>query len=87
MPEIEAVAGNQRPAALAAGDLEELRDAVIDPVYERVDWIMRIHALDAGSMHAHHGLYRQAMKGTASLPSSEREMIAIVVSSAIDCHY
>ena len=69
------------------GDLEELRGRVIDPVHDRVDWIMRIHALDAGSMRAHHVLYRQAMKGTVTLPKSEREMLAMVVSAANDCHY
>ena len=69
------------------GDLAELRDQVIDPTYDRVDWIMRIHALDAGSMTAHNTLYGQAMKGTATLRKVEREMIAMVVSQVNDCHY
>ena len=70
-----------------AGDVLEMRDQVIDPVYERVDWIMRIHALDAGSMAAHNVLYQQAMKGTKTLRKAEREMLALVVSQANDCHY
>jgi len=69
------------------GDLAELRDEVTDPTYDRVDWIMRIHALDAGSMFAHNVLYRQAMKGTATLRKVEREMIAMIVSQVNDCHY
>ncbi|HXV70146.1 MAG TPA: hypothetical protein VEB69_01960 [Acidimicrobiia bacterium] len=68
-------------------DLSELKDDVIDPSHQRVDWIMRIHALDAGSMAAHHTVYRQAMKGTPTLRKVEREMIAMVVSQVNDCHY
>lgn len=70
-----------------AGDLEPLKDGVVDPVYRRVDWIMRIHALDAGSLRAHDTLYRQAMRGTRTLRKVDREMLALVVSQANDCHY
>lgn len=66
---------------------DELRSDVTDPAWERVDWIMRIHALDPGSMNAHNVLYRQAMKGTATLRKVDREMIALVVSDVNDCHY
>lgn len=66
---------------------DELRSDVTDPVWKRVDWIMRIHALDPGSMNAHNVLYRQAMKGTATLRKVDREMIALVVSDVNDCHY
>ena len=68
-------------------ELDALRPQVTDPVHERVDWIMRIHALDAGSMEAHNTLYRQAMKGTPTLRKVEREMIALVVSQLNECHY
>lgn len=67
--------------------LQSLKDEVIDPKWDRVDWIMRIHALDPGSMNAHNVLYRQAMKGTPTLRKVEREMIALVVSQVNDCHY
>lgn len=69
------------------GRLAELKTEVVDPKWDRVDWIMRVHALDAGSMEAHNVLYRQAMTGTATLRKVEREMIAVVVSQANDCHY
>lgn len=69
------------------GELEEMKDDVVDPVHARVDWIMRIHALDAGSMEAHNVLYRQAMKGTKTLRKVDREMVAMVVSQVNDCHY
>ena len=64
-----------------------LRAEVTDPVWLRVDWIIRSHALDPGSMNAHDVLYRQAMTGTATLRKVEREMIALVVSQVNDCHY
>lgn len=64
-----------------------LRDDVVDPKWGRVDWIMRIHALDQGSMAAHNVLYRQAMRGTSTLRKVEREMIALVVSKVNECHY
>ena len=66
---------------------DDLRPQVTDPTFQSVDWIMRIHALDAGSMKAHYVLYRQAMKGTATLRKVEREMVALVVSKTNDCHY
>lgn len=67
--------------------LAELRPAVVDPVHGRVDNIMAIHSLDSGSMRAHHGLYTQAMRSTATLRKVDREMIALVVSTANGCHY
>ena len=68
-------------------DLNSLRPAVTDPQTGQVDNIMAIHSLDAGSLKAHLALYTQAMRGTSSLPKTEREMIALVVSSANACHY
>jgi alkylhydroperoxidase family enzyme len=69
------------------GDLAAMRDRVADPQNGRVDWIMRIHALDAGSLAAHDILYRQAMRSTKTLRKVEREMIAVVVSGINECHY
>jgi alkylhydroperoxidase family enzyme len=68
-------------------ELARLKDRVIDPKWNRVDWIMRIHGLDAGSLEAHDILYRQAMKSTRTLRKVEREMIAVVVSGINECHY
>lgn len=82
MPWIEAPHEDDWPE-----EMSELKDSVMDPVHERVDWIMRIHGLDAGSLEAHTLLYVQAMKGTATLRKVEREMIALVVSQVNDCHY
>jgi alkylhydroperoxidase family enzyme len=68
-------------------EFDSLRRKVTDPAHDRVDWIMRIHALDAGSMTAHDVMYRQAMKGTKTLRKVEREMIALAVSQVNECHY
>ncbi len=70
-----------------AGELAEIRPMVLDAETQQVDNIMAVHSLDAGSMRAHLGLYVQAMRSTNSLPKIEREMIALVVSKANDCHY
>ena len=69
------------------GELVELKARVVDPTWKRVDWVLRIHALDAGSMNAHDVLYRQAMRSTRTLRKVEREMIAVVVSQINECHY
>lgn len=68
-------------------ELSSLKERVVDPVNGRVDWIMRIHALDGGSLSAHDVLYRQAMRSTKTLRKVEREMIAVVVSGINECHY
>ena len=70
-----------------AEEVEDLKADLIDPVWKRVDWIMRIHALDPDSMNAHNVLYAQAMRGTKTLRKVDREMIALIVSKTNDCHY
>ena len=69
------------------GPLAELRRQVADPTTDKVDNIMAVHSLDPGSMKAHLALYKQAMRGTESLPKVDREMIALVVSKTNGCHY
>ncbi|KAA3641610.1 MAG: peroxidase [Armatimonadetes bacterium] len=69
------------------GALAELYASVVDREHNRVDNIMQIHALNPQAMAAHQGLYASAMAGTKSLRKVDREMIALVVSSANDCHY
>ncbi len=69
------------------GQLSDLRRKVVDPATGQVDNIMAVHSLDPGSMTAHLGLYRQAMRGTKGLPKVDREMIALVVSQTNGCHY
>ena len=67
----------QLEAAIAGSDRDR----------DRVDNIMQIHSLNPQGMAAHDALYRSAMRGTATLRKVDRELIAMVVSAANDCHY
>lgn len=68
-------------------ELDELYEEVGDPADGKVDHIMGIHSLHPGGLRTHFELYREVMTGTATLRKVEREMIALVVSKANDCHY
>ena len=77
----------QVPDGEWTGELEPLRERVVDPQYGRVDEIMAVHSLNPTGMAAHDALYRSAMSGTASLRKVERELVALVVSLENHCHY
>ena len=49
--------------------------------------IMRIQALNPKALKAHYELYQSIMFGASSLSRKERELAAVVVSKANDCHY
>lgn len=51
------------------------------------DNILRIHGVHARTMRLHFDLYRELMRGPGPLSRIQREMIAVVVSAANDCHY
>lgn len=68
-------------------ELGSLYGEVVDSTWQRVDHIMAVHSLNPRSLAAHDGLYRSAMRGTASLRKVERELIALVVSLENRCHY
>ncbi len=69
------------------GELAEYRAQVVDREHDRVDNILAVHGLDIDSLKAHQTLYAQAMRSTKTLRKVDREMIALVVSIANDCHY
>jgi hypothetical protein len=52
-----------------------------------VDHILRIHGPNPASMDAHVGLYRVLIYGDSPLSRSQREMLALVVSTVNSCHY
>lgn len=52
-----------------------------------VDNILRIHGHNPASMRAHYELYRLLMAGPSPLSRTQREMIAVVVSSLNGCFY
>ncbi len=60
------------------------------PAADRVgdrDNIIRIHGVHSQTMRLHYELYRELMYGRGPLSRVQREMIAVVVSAANDCHY
>lgn len=53
----------------------------------KVDNILKIHSLHPESLDAHMAVYKNIMFGRSPLSRMEREMVAVVVSVANDCHY
>lgn len=49
--------------------------------------ILASHSLNPAALDAHVRLYRTIMFGESPLTRVEREAIAVVVSTANDCHY
>ena len=71
-----------KASGLLARLYEKLRSA--DGV---VDNILKIHSLNPRSLEGHYQFYKALMYGRSGLSRTQREMIAIVVSSINDCHY
>lgn len=69
------------------GPLQPLLDASLDPGQERVDNVLAVHSLDPAGLAGHIAVYRSAMAGTRGLRKVDRELVALVVSQANDCHY
>ncbi|MBM3265248.1 MAG: carboxymuconolactone decarboxylase family protein [candidate division Zixibacteria bacterium] len=71
----------------AEGKLREYYEAEKTPS-GAVDNILKIHSLDPDSLSWHVAMYRQLMYGRGSrLSRTQREMIAVVVSSLNHCRY
>ena len=70
----------------AVGRLKEIYSKLIEP-WGGVDNIMKIHSLNVPSLTAHFELYKTLMRGRSDLTRVQREMIAVVVSTANRCHY
>ncbi len=70
----------------ASPELAGLFDRYRDPA-GHVDNILRIHGPNPASLEAHFQLYSTLMRGKPGLSRSQREMIAVVVSSINECHY
>lgn len=52
-----------------------------------VDNVLKIHSLNPPSLDGHYQFYRTLMYGKSELSRTQREMIAVVVSVANQCHY
>lgn len=53
----------------------------------RVANILKVHSVHPEVMEAHLALYRELMFGRSPLSREERELIAVAVSVANECHY
>ena len=53
----------------------------------RVYQIVRAMSLAPRTLQASMGLYREVMFGPSDLSRAQRELLAVVVSRANDCHY
>ena len=71
--------------AQAGGRLREEYERVAGP--EGVDNILKIHSLNPKSLGDHYDLYAHLMRGASPLTRAQREMIAVAVSAANECHY
>ena len=70
----------------AEGRLAELYGRLAEPP-GGVDNILKIHSLNPPSLAGHFEFYRTLMRGRSPLTRIQREMIAVVVSAANQCHY
>ena len=70
----------------AAGALKHEYANAMEP-WGGVDNIMKIHSLNVATLKAHMLLYVTVMRGESDLSRAQREMIAVVVSTANHCHY
>ncbi len=70
----------------ADGQLAELYEEIA-PGDELVDNILGVHSLHPQSLADHLQLYKTIMYGKSPLSRREREMVAVAVSVANDCHY
>ena len=71
----------------ASGKLKRIYQKLIGSEGEKVANILKVHSLNPAVLEAHLGLYRQIMYGQSPLTRVQREMIAVVVSAANQCHY
>ncbi len=70
----------------ASGELKQLYEQMTEP-WGGVDNILKIHSLNPASLRAHFEFYKTLMRGPSGLSRIQREIIAVVVSSANHCHY
>ena len=73
--------------ASAPPDVAALLARYRNPVSGRADNILAIHGLRPDSLVAHVRFYSTVMHGKGGLSSREREILAVVCSSANHCFY
>lgn len=53
----------------------------------RVASILKVQSLSPATLEVHYSFYRALMFGPGPLSRAQRELIAVVVSGANECHY
>ncbi len=74
------------PPESAAGALKSEYDLAVRRA-GKVWNILRVMSPNPSVLSASMGLYTEVMHGPSPLTRAQREMLAVVVSSANDCHY
>lgn len=77
---------NQIPIQEARGHLKKQFDAALERA-GRVWHIVHIMSLNSRVLKASMDLYSAAMYGSSPLTRVQRELLATVVSSELDCYY
>ena len=70
----------------ASGELAECYRQVRGPDGDVAN-ILAVQSLNPAALRAHFDLYKTIMFGPSELSRAQREMIAVVVSGANQCHY
>jgi alkylhydroperoxidase family enzyme len=71
----------------AVGELSDFYEQVKNPYTGKVDNILQVHTLNLPALKGLREFYKATMFGKSNLRRDEREMIALVVSSANQCNY
>jgi alkylhydroperoxidase family enzyme len=74
------------PEGEAEGLLRRIYDAAVKRA-GRVFNILKVQSLNPAVLQSSMGLYREVMMGESPLSRGQREMLAVVVSRANECHY
>ena len=79
---------------MVSPDSPEAQSGRLGAMYRRhrrpdglVDNILRVSSLNPEALEHHLSLYEHLMRGESGLSLAERELIAVAVSVANDCHY
>lgn len=72
--------------AEASDELKQVYDAIAGPDGEVAN-ILAAQSLSPRTLQAHHTLYRELMFGPGALTRAQRELLAVAVSQANECHY
>ena len=73
----------------AEGKLKEIYNKLLsmNPDSDKIANVLKVESLNPDVLEAHINLYKSIMFGDSPLSRSQREMIAVVVSSVNSCQY